>query len=460
MSCERVQERQALAQKILLYSRRYITSKCPILLVPIYTLREEVSPFPPGPLGTDGVHLWYHPEQVIQDYQKDRNSVAHQLLHVTIHCLMGHVPMRSRQKDVRVFDVVADWRTLQIIRGLDIGLEPRTSLELWEYRALEDLSLCQLLHQGCQNKEIRKLLRKLTKAGCGVVVDDHSLWNLATARQAGGVSGKIGELSQGESARGQAMAQGGEEAAPDWEGIRQALFDQAQAGDTWGNLAGMIKAEMGPAEENEISYEQFLRRFAVPNERLLLDPDSFDPRWYHLGLEQYGDIPLLEPSEISEPPAPDNIVLALDTSGSCDGEICRRFLRETLNLLRDISAGASSFQVLALQCDTEIRKEVLLETRDQLDDFIAEFTPAGFGGTDFRPVFHRVQQLREEGTMPRVKGLLYLSDGYGDFPDKAPDYPVVFLMPDEDEEPYEDIPPWVTALYLNQNDFTVKEAER
>lgn len=30
--------------------------------------------------------------------------------------------------------------------------------------------------------------------------------------------------------------------------------------------------------------------------------------------------------------------------------------------------------------------------------------------------------------MPRVKGLLYLSDGYGDFLEETPDYPVTRLL--------------------------------
>ena len=61
--------------------------------------------------------------------------------------------------------------------------------------------------------------------------------------------------------------------------------------------------------------------------------------------------------------------------------------------------------------------------------------------------------------MPRVRGLLYLSDGDGDFPQEAPDYPVTFLLlGDEYMWGRPDIPPWVNALYLNETDFTLKEA--
>lgn len=451
MSCEHAQDRRELAQKILLYSRRYITRKCPIMLAPIYALREEVSPIP-GPLATDGVRLWYDPERVIRDFQADRNSPARQLLHVTLHCLMGHLPARRLQSDTGLFDTAADWKIDELIGALN----HRQTVSGWFWHT--DLPLARLVQRCGEDEELRENLYREAQEQ-EVAQDDHGRWSPPVVERTvqSNEGGREGSSRRGEGKAGQEGRAGDE--APDWGRMRGEMAGQARQNDSWGSLAGMLMEDLDPAEENGISYEQFLRRFAVPNERLLLDPDSFDPRWYYLGLEQYGDIPLLEPSELSEPPAPDDIVIALDTSGSCSGEVCRRFLRETLSLLRDISAGASSFRVLALQCDAEIQKEVLLESADQLDGFLRDFTPQGFGGTDFRPVFERVARRREEGLMPRVRGLLYLSDGDGDFPQEAPDYPVTFLLlGDEYMWGRPDIPPWVNTLYLNETDFTLREA--
>ncbi len=445
------EQKREIAQKILLYSRRYITQKCPILLVPIYALREEVSPIP-GPMATDGIHLWYDPEQVIQDFRADRQSPARQLLHITIHCLMGHLKARPLQDDLAVFDAAADWKTVQLIDKLVCGLVSAPCL----YCYYNDTSLARVVQRGKTDQEFWNELKKISQKQY-VKLDDHSRWQIPPAEEqsCGGQSRTGQKAGAADEAEG-----GGASAMPDWEGMQKKLADQVQQGSDWGDMAGLMELEMAPAEENGISYEKFLRQFAAPNERLLLDPDSFDPRWYYLGLEQYGDIPLLEPSELSELPVPDDLVIALDTSGSCSGEVCRRFLRETLSLLRDITAGAASFRVLMLQCDTRIQKEVLLEGSDQIEDFLKDFTPSGFGGTDFRPVFQRVAQRQAEGIMPRVKGLLYLSDGYGDFPDQDPGYPVTFLLLEEVELSWytPELPPWVNALYLNQTDFTLKEA--
>lgn len=59
--------------------------------------------------------------------------------------------------------------------------------------------------------------------------------------------------------------------------------------------------------------------------------------------------------------------------------------------------------------------------------------------------------------MPRVKGLLYLSDGDGIFPQEAPSYPVTFLILEQEYYFMPDIPSWVNVLCLNENDFTLKE---
>lgn len=447
------EETLRLAEKILLYSRRYITQQAPLMLVPIYALRQEALPVP-APMATDGVRLFYSPERVIADFRKDRDAPARQLLHVTLHCLLGHLEAKPCGEGGDFFDDLADLKAAQFARALSAPLCPTQAGGVSAYTA----PLAVLFQRGLADEESRDGLTRSVRR-MNLRLDDHSLWRPPASRSGAGgeEEGDSGGAEKRDSAApGRAD---GPESRPDWKGMLQDLSLQAQNNPAWGNAAGFLQEEYVPARENEISYSAFLRRFAAPSERLLLDPDSFDPRWYYLGLEQYGNIPLLEPSELSEPPLPDDIVLALDTSGSCSGEVCRRFLRETLSLLRDISAGTPRFRVLALQCDTEIQREVLLESADQLDSFLEDFTPKGFGGTDFCPVFERVAALREEGTLPRVRGLLYLSDGFGCFPNEAPDYPVTFLLLKEDNTSWTPtLPDWVGALTLDTDDFTLKEA--
>ena len=90
--------------------------------------------------------------------------------------------------------------------------------------------------------------------------------------------------------------------------------------------------------------------------------------------------------------------------------------------------------------------------KEELQDYMEHFELRGGGGTDFRPVFSYVEELREKGTFDRLKGLLYFTDGYGIFPAKRPDYDVAFLFMKED---YSDVsvPPWAIKLILEPEEM-------
>ena len=57
-----------------------------------------------------------------------------------------------------------------------------------------------------------------------------------------------------------------------------------------------------------------------------MDEDSFDYIFYNFGMEQYGNLPLIEPLEYKEVNRLEELVIAIDTSGSCSKELVRRFL--------------------------------------------------------------------------------------------------------------------------------------
>ena len=76
----------------------------------------------------------------------------------------------------------------------------------------------------------------------------------------------------------------------------------------------------------------------------------------------------------------------------------------------------------------------------------------GLGGTDFRPVFRFVEQLRKEKAFRNLKGLIYSTDGYGTFPARKPDYDTAFVFVD-DEYNNPDVPPWAIKLVLQTEEL-------
>ena len=58
----------------------------------------------------------------------------------------------------------------------------------------------------------------------------------------------------------------------------------------------------------------------------------------------------------------------------------------------------------------------------------------GLGGTDFRPVFRRVDEMIHNKEFINLKGLIYFTDGYGVFPERMPAYKTAFIFVEEGYE--------------------------
>ena len=81
----------------------------------------------------------------------------------------------------------------------------------------------------------------------------------------------------------------------------------------------------------------------------------------------------------------------------------------------------------------------------------------GFGATDFRPVFEYLEQLKGQGEFENLKGLIYFTDGYGIYPERMPDYDVIFAFLDEDEN-RAPVPSWSLKVIL-ESDLLEEESD-
>ena len=76
------------------------------------------------------------------------------------------------------------------------------------------------------------------------------------------------------------------------------------------------------------------------------------------------------------------------------------------------------------------------------EDLPIDFSARGGGGTDFRPLFAKIEEL---GYKPDV--LIMLTDTFGTFPDTPPDYPVIWASIYENVEV-----PFGELVYINEED--------
>ena len=105
-----------------------------------------------------------------------------------------------------------------------------------------------------------------------------------------------------------------------------------------------------------------------------------------------------------------------------------------------------------MQADNAVREETWLFDLEALDRYTEAFTLVGGGGTDFRPAFARIEQLRAEGPLRDMQGVLYFTDGKGIYPAKRPPFDVAFLFLENGIPPPE-VPAWAMRLVLQPEEF-------
>ena len=233
----------------------------------------------------------------------------------------------------------------------------------------------------------------------------------------------------------------------DWEDIGKRTEEEMKdekEGEKSEKLSWFLHLE----HKRYTPFQDFLRKFSVDREELKTDPESFDYGYYYFGLSQYGNMPLIEENEYRERRKIPELVIAIDTSYSTKGEMVKRFLEETLAILQNKEAFFSKCRVHIVECDDRIRKDLLLENAEEMEHYRQRFEVSGGYGTDFRPVFHYIEDLRKKGELKELKALLYFTDGRGRYPKYAPGYTAAFVFPKGEDIDDENAPFWAMKLYI------------
>lgn len=399
-----------LAQDILSTVRRRVLQHNPLLTQAIYRLQPDCQEGLPVPLSTDGRALFYNPALVTQAFNDDPNSLVYQLLHICAHCLLGHFSLRGSHEP-ELFDPVADFKAHRFIRSLCPDVKCKHTRHRLDYAfAPLPVILSHVNNDPVAAKKYQQLHPQH-------FVDIHELWNPDYAMSVDENGNNWGSLSQNLA---DALKKGGR-----------------QQGDDEGAVIRDLQMASGQPRDYTVLLEEFLQSTLQEEP----SPTDLDPMWYHFGLDYFGDIPIIEPAEEALKPRVGTFVIAIDTSGSCEGDLCAHFLREMSQVMEGLNTMDSLNRVLVVQCDQDIQDQQVVESLSQWHDLVEHFKLKGGGGTDFCPVF----ELAE--TIDDIVGLLYFTDGYGDFPDQEPTFPTRFLLDSDDIPSY--APAWIKPIVFS-----------
>jgi len=215
---------------------------------------------------------------------------------------------------------------------------------------------------------------------------------------------------------------------------------------------GAMTQNLLAVNREKYDYTAFLKKFAVMGEAMKINDDEFDYIFYTYGLQLYEKMPLIEPLEYKEIKAIKEFVIAIDTSGSTSGELVQKFVQKTYNILKSTESFFSKINLHIIQCDADIQEDKKITCQEDFDEYLKIMQIRGLGGTDFRPVFEYVEQLRHNKEFTNLKGLIYFTDGCGEFPARKPDYDTAFVFVD-DEYNNPDVPPWAIKLVLQKDEI-------
>ncbi len=376
---------------------------------------------------TDARAFYYNPE-----YIEGMNLAQTQfiLAHEALHCALSHFVRRQHRNKHR-WDVACDLAVNPLLIGEGLTPSPDALyLEQFQGMTAEEIYPCLDEHPDAQTPDQHLYDEETSEGGT------RGSGNRGDGRQqAGGRGGqddsKKDQQGKGQGERSEPEGQGqglakkpplltheeGEQLAVTWRQRMAGAAQQAmQVGKMGGALARMIDHLLQP----QLPWRMLLARYMNATAR-----DDYN--WSRPSRREGSFIlPSLRSHEL-------DVVVALDISGSIGDEEMREFVSE-VNAIK----GQARARVTLVACDAQLA-EGGPWVYEPWEPFQLPKEMRGGGGTDFRPVFDLVDQRQ----VMRPDLLVFFTDADGRFPEREPDYPVVWLV--KGKAPV----PWGQRIQLN-----------
>ena len=396
-------------------------------------------------MGTDGKNLYYNPEYVLRAYQKEKGFVSRMYLHLVVHGIFRHFFVNP-QIEQRKWDLACDMATEYIIESwkldfADISAGADEKRELDRIRKNVGLMNAEKIYgylKKTKESEIDRLEKIFRR-------DDHSFWYPETKNRNDVIQVKSGQVNQNREVMfsNQKLEELWKQAAKKIQ-VDLETFMKSRSGET-----GDFLVNLKLANRKKQDYSAFLRKFTRLGERMKINDEEFDYNFYTYGMQLYGNMPLIEPLEYKDVRVVKTFVTVIDTSGSVEEEKLRRFLEKTYQILKSGQKSEDRVNFHLIQCDALVQKDVKITSEKELEQVMEDLTLYGRGGTDFRPAFEYIEELRKNGELTNLNGMLYFTDGMGVYPRKKPEYPVAFIYDSEVLDEIPEVPAWAIRYLMD-----------
>lgn len=319
---------------------------------------------------TDGEDIFINPDFVAS---LPSSQVDGLLLHEVLHAALLHIPRRGARERMQ-WNIAADI----VVNGM---IAQQHGFEL-PAGALRDPKL-----ENLSVEEIYELLLKQNKGypNCETDLLYEPLYGTSASNECSGI------LDQVKQAALEAH----------WRNAMQQAIAVARSSNSQSSIPAGWQRELGALSQGQLNWRSYLWRYLVQTPT---DFTGFDRRF--IGQRLY--LEALEGETVQ-------VFVAVDTSGSVGDHELQLFLSEVTGIINAYPHLKCQLYYAA----ADVYGPYNLTINSQLPK------PVGGGGTSFVPFFETVSQQADWHSSGVC---VYLTDGYGTFPQQPPAFPVLWVV--------------------------------
>jgi predicted metal-dependent peptidase len=344
---------------------------------------------------TDGISIFWNPDFLRSLSKLERDAV---LLHEVLHCALSHITRRGL-REAKLWNIACDIVVNGMIAAEGKFTLPKGHIRMPDLEHLAVEEVYALLQKQMPILELPMLdLLEIAPSDCQ-----------GQGNQDGdGKSEQDGDSKGNENSEGKQDSMGKQahmgltpaQKARLEQHWREAMLRAEMSSKNQGSLPLGMQRELARLGRSQLNWQALLARFLIrtPN-----DFTDFDRRFLHQKIY----LEALEGERVQT-------YVCMDTSGSIGN-------KEMNLLFTEVQAALRAYPQVGCElffADADLYGGFQIKARDKMPN------PQGGGGTDFRPFFaHLERQHLQSDTVA-----IYLTDGYGSFPQKKPRLPVLWVV--------------------------------
>ena len=358
---------------------------------------------------TNGSDMRFNPGWLLggedENPLRPRDEVVFVLAHEVLHCSFKHM-LRQGYRDPQLWNVACDYAINLILSDGEVGKMPEPDVSKGHVKLLDpkyqDMS-AETIYDLLQKERDKQGGGQKLKMPNGVIID-------LSKQDPGGTGG----FDKPKNADGSELSE--TQKAELERDIDGRTSSSAAAAKAQGKLPAGLERFLMQAMAPIIDWKDRLRQFVF--KQFPADYSWSRPNRRHLHNDLY--LPHITKDGVGE------ILVIMDTSGSVDygGPETEgaQYWAEIASIHEDVMPS----RLHVMYCDATVAGYDVFDQGEEL-----KLHPRGGGGTDFRPPFHKIEKDGID-----IQCAIYLTDGYGPFPEKPLPYPVMWVITTDVKPPW------------------------